>query len=158
MEGKVEENKRKEPLLLRHDNRRGWRTANISHATWYTTRGWSVINRTARPTYPLNSKSHPPRGCYLRHHHRNSLPLRENAARQRRHRPHNVSLFLLVPLLATFTRSHPPYLTLSRDFLYIASTVWLYGSVPGAAPGWNVNVSADRDSHAGCLAWNTCRY
>lgn len=53
-------------------------TVNISHATWYTTKGLSVINRTARPTYPLNSKSHPSCGCYLRHHHRNSLPLREN--------------------------------------------------------------------------------
>ena len=41
-------------------------------------RGRSVINWTARPTYPLNSKSHPSYGCYLRHHHRNSLPLREN--------------------------------------------------------------------------------
>lgn len=42
---------------------------------------WSIINRTGRPTYPLNSKSYPPATappCPRRHRHRNSLSFREN--------------------------------------------------------------------------------
>jgi len=137
------ENKRKQPLA------RG--RIIEGPVSWYTRRDWSIINRTGRPTYPLNSKSHPPAAvppCPRHHRHRNSLSFRENpltttSAATRR--------FSLSP--SPSSRRHPDIppslsraLAAARYFLCIASTVRLHGS-HHLAPRETFAVNgADRDS------------
>lgn len=101
-------------------------------------RGWSVINWTGRPTYPLNSKSHPfaaatTIAAVLPSSSSSEFSLIEKTA-SRTIPTHDVSLFLLHLLLlaiavaaavGTFTWSHLAYLALSRPrgTFSIASTV-----------------------------------
>lgn len=150
--GKVEENKRKESRFssgmttAANDGRR------ISRMRRDTPRE-ADRQLTGRPTYPLNSKSHPPRGCYLRHHRRNSLPLRENPRRRRRrrHRPHDG--FSLSPCPSS-RRPHPDLILLISHSLAGLSLYSKYRLTPRPAlcRRRRCGVKPDRHSHTGCLA------
>lgn len=94
--------------------------ANISCYT--VDPGKSTIKRSGRPTYPLNSKNYSA-ARMLPSHHRNPLSLRENS-------PTTLAIrhFSLSPSPSA-RRSHPLRIfAVARDFLYITSTVLLYGS------------------------------
>lgn len=95
--------------------------ANVSRYTADPGRGRSAIKRSGRPTYPLNSKSHPA-ARMLPSHYRNPLSLRENSLTLA------IWHFSLSPSPSA-RRFHPLRIfAVARDFLYVTSTVLLYGS------------------------------